>query len=151
MSTLTSMVAGIAMDSVLPSKSRTRITERNDSGYSSGPGTPEMTQGSNSVPKVSRFKIVEPSDREPETIIREPADARYRSTSPLSKSERERSSRTKSSRSHIYEPAYEPEIRMARPAATSKSSYSRPLYGEVRYSPDVSLDGRRPSRRQAAY
>ncbi|QKX56667.1 uncharacterized protein TRUGW13939_03773 [Talaromyces rugulosus] len=151
MSTLTSMVAGIAMDGVLPGKSRTRKTERNDSGYSSGPGTPEVLQGSNSVPKVSRFKIVEPSDREPETIIREPAEARYRSTSPLSKSERERSSRTKSSRSHVYDPVYEPEIRMARPAATSKSSYSRPLYGEVRYSPDVSLDGRRPSRRQAAY
>ncbi|CRG85840.1 hypothetical protein PISL3812_02848 [Talaromyces islandicus] len=150
MSTLASMVTGIALESVTSGKSRSRA-ERNDSGYSSGPGTPEMTQGSSRVPKVSRFKIVEPSDREPETIIREPADARYRSTSPLSRSDRERSSRTKPSRSHVYDPVYEPEIRLARPAAASKSSYSRPLYGEVRYASELSLDGHRSSRRQAAY
>lgn len=159
MPTLASMVAGVAglsADTMLP-RSRPRAAERYDSGYSS-PGTPEMPQGPSSAPKVSRYKIVDPPDRE--TIVVEPADARrYRSSSPPPRERSSPSSRTplKSSRTYTYPSSTEPETRYERrPSGSSRTTSSR-LFGEVRYASEIKAEDvnyayvRPQPRRQSAY
>lgn len=123
-------------------RSRPRGNERNDSGYSSGPGTPEMPQSTSS--KI-RYKVETPTlEREP--IIVEPMNPRYRD-SPPPRAERERSSTSsRTPKSTRY--TYEPNIRTVRPAPMPKSTSSPSThYREIR--PDILLDERR--RRQPAY
>ncbi|OKL60309.1 hypothetical protein UA08_04135 [Talaromyces atroroseus] len=153
--TLVNMVSGLKGDTILHSRPRPRAAERNDSGYSSGPGTPEMAQGPSSASRINRYKVVEPHE-ERETVIVEPIEPRYRdSPPPTPRSERERerssmSSRTsKPTRTYTYE--HEPEVRTVRPAAVSSKSTSstRPLYREIRQSPEIVFEGRRY--RQPAY
>lgn len=156
---LANMVAGLSGDTA-PPRSRPRVSERYDSGYSS-PGTPEMPQGPTSAPKVSRYKIVDPPDRE--TIVVEPADSRYyRSSSPPPRVERERSSASsrtplKSSRTYAYPSSTEPEVRYEkRPSVSSRTGSTR-LFGEVRYAPEIKAEdinyayARPQPRRQSAY
>ncbi|EED20009.1 DnaJ domain protein [Talaromyces stipitatus ATCC 10500] len=66
--------------------SRTRVTERHDSGYSSGPSTPEMPQGASA--KIKQYKYVDAADRSRETIVVEPD--RYSPPPPPSSSKSER-------------------------------------------------------------
>lgn len=151
---LVNMVAGLSGETMLPSRSsRPRATERNDSGYSSGPPTPEMPQGvSSTTAKINRYKVVETPDRELETVIVEPKDSRYRSSSPPpSRSERPSTSSRATKPTRTY--TYEPEILTRRPVPVSSKSTSaaRPLYGEIKQSPEIVLDGRRYQRRQPAY
>lgn len=104
-----------------PSKTKARSADKIDSGYSS-PGTPEMQQsGSSSKSTSTRYFIVE----EPEMIEIKPEPRRHKSYSP----ERPPPSPRAGSRSaKTYYPSHE----NARPS-TSRSSTSRPLFGEVRH------------------
>ncbi|KAH8692783.1 hypothetical protein BGW36DRAFT_362334 [Talaromyces proteolyticus] len=140
MSKLVNMVAGISMDGPnVSTKTRPRGAERYDSGYSSGPGTPEMSQGTSGVPKSSRYHIVESPDRYTETIVREPAEVRN------SPSRSSTSSRTPKTRTYTYDSRErEPEVLLARPAASRSSSHQQ--FTDVRYAPEISIGGRRFAR-----
>jgi curved DNA-binding protein CbpA len=122
------------VDDVATSRSKLRPAEKYDSGYSS-PGTPEMAQGAG-MPKMSRYKIVEP----PETGIEEP-DSRFGSSPP--RQERPSTSRTQSKPSRTSTTySYSSEAlgtRHESPRSSSKTSptsatSARPLYGEIRYT-----------------
>jgi len=103
-----------------PSKTKVRSTDKIDSGYSS-PGTPEMQQsGSSTKSTFTKYFIVD----EPEMIEIKPEPRRHKSYSPErpppSPRAGLRSAKTYSYSSH----------ENARPS-TSRSSTSRPLFGEV--------------------
>jgi hypothetical protein len=123
--------------------SRPRGTERNDSGYSSGPSTPEMPQ--NASAKIKQYKVditgdrprVESVDVYPPPSSSRSERARDRSAAPRPKT---------TTRTKTY--AYEPEIITRQPASASSktSSSGRPLYGEIPRSPETFLDGHRYTR-----
>ncbi|QGA13228.1 hypothetical protein EYB26_000875 [Talaromyces marneffei] len=130
--------------------SRPRGTEKNDSGYSSGPSTPEMPQ--NASAKIKQYKIVETSDRtKVETVDVYPSPPPpppppVPSSSSRSERPRERSTAPRpktTTRTKTY--TYEPEIITRQPASASPktSSAGRHLYGEIR--PEI-LDGHRYTR-----
>lgn len=123
------MVSGLAES--VSSRSKTRPTEKYDSGYSS-PGTPEMTQGA-TMPKVSRYKIVEP----PDTILVEPDMSHYVFESSPSRQDR-RPSRTATTYNYPVDGSVRHES--ARPSAKGSPSgnSSRPLFGEIRYARHIS-------------
>lgn len=114
--------------------SRPRGTERNDSGYSSGPSTPEMPQ--NASAKIKQYKILETGDKSRvESVEIYPPPSSSRSERARDRSAAPRPKTT--TRTKTY--AFEPEIITRQPAsASSKTSSGRGhLYGEI------PLDGHR--------
>lgn len=114
---------------------RSKRRDKYDSGYSS-PTTPEVAPGAGS-PKVTstRYKIV----TEPETILVEPdkPSRRQRASSPP-RQERPSLARTGSkparSSTYAYPPDSSSRYESKRPTP-SRTTSSRPLFGEVEYGP----------------
>lgn len=109
---------------------RSKLRDRYDSGYSSG-NTPEAQAG---TPRAStRYKIV----TEPETVLVEPdmPSRRQRGSTPP-RQERPPPTRppSKPVRTYTYSPESSGRYESKRPPVP-RSSSSRPLFGEVEYSP----------------
>lgn len=121
--------------------SRPRGTERNDSGYSSGPSTPEMP--SNASAKIKQYKVDITGDRprvESVDVYPPPSSSRSERVRDRSAAPRPKTA----TRTKTY--SFEPEIITRQPASASSktSSSGRPLYGEI------PLDGHRYTRQTVA-
>ena len=128
-------------DAVPLKSSRLRNGETHDSGYSS-PGTPEMHHGASPHTTTTKYQYLDELDEDnevpsPRVVSIEPDHRRDREVSPPPHSRSERLSASARLASHVRVPihrsstAYSAEPASSRPAAPSRATSSRQLFGAI--------------------
>ena len=128
-------------DAVPLKSSRLRNGETHDSGYSS-PGTPEMHHGASPHFTTTKYQYLDELDEDdevqsPRVVPIEPDRRRDREVSPPPHPRSERQPTSARVASHVRVPlqrsstAYVPEPAPSRPAAPSRATSSRPLFGAI--------------------